>query len=144
MSAVGYKDIYKAFMKNKMFVGATTNGNSVGFCNNGKIKQINVTWYTTIKPNINKPRLQPTKSYEPKNYFKYNNYAAIHIDKIKDMPYNYKGVMGVPITFFCKYDWTKDYEIIKFRKGDDNKDLNYTDSKGNKAVPYIRILIRHK
>ena len=144
LSAIGYKDIYTAFMRNKMYVGANINGNNVGFCNNNKIKQINVLWFTTIKPSVNKPRLQSITSYEPKNYFKYNNYDAIHIDKIKDIPYNYEGIMGVPITFFCKYDWAKDYEIIKFRKGGDNKDLNYTDSKGNKIEPYTRFLIKHK
>ena len=144
LAAISYKDIYTMFMCNKIYVGATINGDSINFLCNNKLKNVNVVWYTTIKSSVNKPRLQSIMLYEPKNYFKYNNYDAIHIDKIKYIPYNYKGVMGVPITFICKYDWSKDYEIIKFRRGDDNKDLNYTDGKGNKICPYIRILIKHK
>lgn len=46
--------------------------------------------------------------------------------------------MGVPITFLNKYD-PEQFEIIKFRKGDDDKDL-----KVNGKTPYFRILIKRK
>ena len=51
-------------------------------------------------------------------------------------------MMGVPITFLDKYN-PEQFEIIKFRKGDDEKDLTYTID-GKKITPYFRILIRRK
>jgi hypothetical protein len=49
---------------------------------------------------------------------------------------NYNGVMGVPITFLDKYN-PEQFEIVKFRKGDDDKDLSI-----NGKCPYFRILIK--
>ncbi len=51
---------------------------------------------------------------------------------------DYKGIMGVPITFVDKYN-PDQFEIIKFRKGDDEKDLSI-----NGGYPYFRILIKNK
>lgn len=50
--------------------------------------------------------------------------------------------MGVPITFVDKYN-PNQFEIVKFRKGDDEKDLVYTIN-GEQKYPYFRILIKHK
>ena len=66
----------------------------------------------------------------------YDNYDAIEVSKVKDIPVDYAGVMGVPITFLDKYN-PEQFEIIKFRKGDDDKDLSV-----NGKCPYFRILIR--
>ncbi|SHL28484.1 Adenine-specific methyltransferase EcoRI [Fibrobacter intestinalis] len=60
------------------------------------------------------------------------------MDKTKDIPMDYKGVMGVPITFLHKFNPAQ-FEIIKFRKGDDEKDLTI-----NGKSPYFRILIKNK
>ena len=76
--------------------------------------------------------------YSPEEYPHYDNYDAIEVNKTADIPCNYPGVMGVPITFLDKYN-PEQFEIIKFRKGDDDKDLSI---KG--YCPYFRILIRNK
>jgi len=73
-----------------------------------------------------------------KNYLKYDNYDAINVDKVADIPYDYDGAIGVPITFIDKFN-PNQFTIIKFRHGDDNKDLSI-DGK----VPYFRILVKHK
>ena len=78
------------------------------------------------------------KKYTPEEYPKYDNYNAVNVDKTSDIPYDYDGVMGVPITFLDKYN-PEQFEIIKFRKGDDDKDLSI-----NGECPYFRILIRKK
>lgn len=52
-------------------------------------------------------------------------------------------IMGVPITFLSKYN-PEQFEIIKFRHGDDGKDLRYTLNDGTSKTPYFRILIKHK
>lgn len=71
-------------------------------------------------------------------YPNYDNYDGINVDKTQDIPSDYKGFMGVPITFLHKYN-PDQFEIIKFRKGNDGKDLSI----GGKC-PFFRILIRNK
>ena len=56
---------------------------------------------------------------------KYDNYDAINVDRVCDMPEDYDGVMGVPITFLDKY-CPEQFEIVAFRKGEDGKDLVFT------------------
>ncbi|WP_241735580.1 adenine-specific methyltransferase EcoRI family protein, partial [Streptococcus oralis] len=68
---------------------------------------------------------------------KYDNYDAINVDNVKDIPIDYDGVMGVPITFINYFNPTE-FEIIKFRKGDDDKDLTI-----DWKPPYFRILVRN-
>ena len=60
------------------------------------------------------------------------------MNKTQDIPVDFKGVMGVPITFLHKFS-PEQFEIIKFRKGDDEKDLSI-----NGKYPYFRILIKNK
>lgn len=98
-------------------------------------------------------RHQPLDLMSMKDVFKYNkhkeilgrtcfdqydNYPAIDIPRTDAIPADYYGVMGVPITFLDKY-CPEQFEIIKFRKGNDGKDLSI---KG--ICPYFRILIRKK
>ena len=72
------------------------------------------------------------------SYDKYDNYDAIEVPFTDAVPSDYNGTMGVPISFLHKY-CPEQFEIIKFRKGDDDKDL----SVGGKC-PYFRILIKNK
>ena len=60
------------------------------------------------------------------------------MDRTQDIPKDYAGLMGVPITFLHKYN-PEQFEIVKFRKGDDGKDLSI-----NGKCPYFRILIRNR
>jgi len=76
--------------------------------------------------------------YGVKVYPKYDNYDAVEVPSCDAIPSDYKGVMGVPITFLDKYNPDL-FEIIKFRKGNDDKDL-CIDGK----CPYFRILIKRK
>lgn len=71
-------------------------------------------------------------------YDRYDNCDAIEVPYTDSIPSDYTGAMGVPISFLHKY-CPEQFEIIKFRKGDDGRDL----SVGGKC-PYFRILIRHK
>ena len=71
-------------------------------------------------------------------YDHYDNYDAIDVPYSDAIPNDYEGVMGVPITFLDKY-CPEQFEIIKFRKGDDDRDLCV-----NGKYPYFRILIRKK
>ena len=79
----------------------------------------------------------------PSSYKTYDNYDAIEVPVTAGIPSDYEGVMGVPISFLDKYN-PDQFEIIKFRHGDDGKDLRYTLDDGKYKTPYFRILIQHK
>ena len=151
-NAITYKEIFPYIKNNQMWLGVSLNGTKCNFVvpenyegNNvfvengiryGKVN--NAIWFTNIdhiKPN---KTLILTKKYNSENYPQYDNYNAINVDKVKDIPIDYDGVMGVPITFLYKYNPSQ-FEIIKFRKGNDDKDLSV-----NGKCPYFRILIKRK
>lgn len=78
------------------------------------------------------------KKIREEGYPEYDNYDAIEVGFTEAIPKDYDGVMGVPISFLDKYN-PEQFEIIKFRHGDDGKDLRV-----NGKTPYFRILLRHK
>lgn len=104
----------------------------------GKVPAI--SWFTNMDLEKRHEDIFLYKDYygNEENYPKYDNYDAIEVGKVKDIPRDYEGVMGVPITFLTKYN-PKQFEIIKFRKGHDDKDLSI-----NGKNPYFRILIKNK
>ncbi|MBQ2586664.1 MAG: adenosine deaminase, partial [Bacteroidaceae bacterium] len=97
-----------------------------------------VRWFTNLDHNKRHEIMDLVCRYSPEEYPSYDNYNAININKTQDIPYDFDGIMGVPITFLDKYN-PDQFEIIKFRKGNDDKDLCI---KGK--CPYFRILIRNK
>ena len=102
----------------------------------GMIRVSGVTWFTNLDISKRHEDLILYKKYTPEEYPEYDNYRAIEVSKTDEIPCDYDGVMGVPITFLYKYN-PEQFEIIKFRKGDDGKDLSV-----NGKCPYFRILIR--
>ena len=102
----------------------------------------NICWFTNLDIKKRHEDLILIRKYNEEDYPKYDNYDAIEVSRVKNIPYDYEGVMGVPITFLDKYN-SDQFEIIKFRKGDDDKDLVYTINRGQKC-PYFRILIKNK
>ena len=68
----------------------------------------------------------------------YDNYNGINVNRTEDIPQDYEGFMGVPITFLHKFN-PDQFDIIRFRKGNDNKDLSI-----NGQCLYFRILIKNK
>lgn len=79
----------------------------------------------------------------PHSYITYDNFDAIEVPVTSGIPSDFEGAMGVPISFLDKYN-PDQFEIIKFRHGDDGKDLRYRQVNGELKTPYFRILIRHK
>lgn len=100
----------------------------------------NCLWLTNLDTFIRHEDIPLTKKYfgNESEYPKYDNFDAINVNKTKDIPSDYKGVMGVPITFLHKFN-PEQFELIKFRKGMDDKDLSI-----NGKCPYFRILIKNK
>lgn len=150
-NAITYKEIFKLIKENKLWLGYGFKGGAGHFINQhyedyatatdrkeGMIRVSGVHWFTNLEINKRHEDLILYKTYNEEEYPKYDNYNAIEVSKTKDIPMDYTGVMGVPITFLDKYN-PDQFEIVKFRKGDDDKDLSI-----NGKCPYFRILIKNK
>ena len=125
-NAISYKEIFKLIKENKMWLGYGFNGGASHFINKhykdyatagdhkeGMIRVSGVNWFTNLDIKKRHEDLIPYKSYKgnEEDYPKYENYDAINIDKTKDIPMDYDGAMGVPITFMDKYN-PEQFEII--------------------------------
>jgi hypothetical protein len=136
-NAITYKEIFPLLQNNKMWLG--NNGVSTFTKPDGTEQKFgNIGWFTNIPHNKRNNSIPLTKNYSPEAYPKYDNYDAIDVSKVADIPMDYDGTMGVPITFLDKYN-PEQFDIIKFRKGDDDKDLAV-----NGKTPYFRILVKKK
>lgn len=71
--------------------------------NNGKFKSVTAVWYTNLDVQKRHEPLDLYKRYSPEEYPKYDNYEAINVNKVVDIPIDYTGVMGVPISFMEKH-----------------------------------------
>ena len=85
----------------------------------------NICWFTNVDIEKRHENMVLFRNYTPELYPKYDNYDAINVNKTVDIPCDYYGVMGVPITFLDKYN-PDQFEIVAFRKGNDGKDLVYS------------------
>ena len=135
MNALTCKEIFPLIKNSKMWLGYN---HVKEFIQKDKtLKKFgNVIWNTNCSIPKRSEKIYLTERYTPGKYPKYDNYDAINVDKVNEIPKDYNGVMGVPISFLDKYS-PNQFEIIKFRKGNDNKDLCFGG-----IYPYCRILIR--
>lgn len=174
-NAITYKEVFPLIKENKMWLGCSIHsgdrefrvpdnyplesaGNRVDENGNKYIRVKGVRWFTnldhgrrhqplqlmTMEDNI---KFSKHKEIKENGYLKYDNYDAIEVPYTDAIPGDYTGCMGVPITFLDKYN-PEQFEIIKFRKGNDEKDLVLltTNYSGEiiKKYPYFRIIIKRK
>ena len=129
-NAIICKEIFPYIKNNQLWLGMSMNGSNRWFIapDSYKVKEnaagykldekgrkmffVNgVTWFTNIE---NKRRNEPIdlyKRYSFEDYPKYDNYDAIYVNKVDEIPIDYDGVMGVPITFLYKYN-PKQFQIL--------------------------------
>ena len=149
-NAITYKEIFPLIKQNKLWLGKGFKGN-VGFFKSpyedvavssqhkdGMIRVSGVMWFTNMDYPERHTDIDLYKKYTPEEYPHYDNYNAINVNKTSDIPEDYYGDIGVPITFLDKYNPSQ-FDIIRFRKGNDGKDLCV-----NGKCPYFRIIIRRK
>ena len=123
-NAITYKEIFKLIKENKLWLGYGFNRNCAHFINRhyvdyasdadhreGMIRVSGVQWFTNIDITKRHEELILFKKYHRKEYPKYDNYAAIEVSQTIDIPMDYAGVMGVPITFLNKYN-PEQFEIL--------------------------------
>ena len=154
MNAITYKEIFPLIQNNQLWLGNGFKAGNAYFKipdsavssyakgvydeTTGLVKFRNCTWFTNLDIAKRHELIDLVEHYSPDKYPKYDNYDAINVNKTLDIPVDYDGVMGVPITML-QYYCPEQFEIIKFRKGDDDKDLSV-----NGKCPYFRILIKRK
>ena len=149
-NALTYKEIFPYIKDNQLWLGM--NFVKAFEKPNGDIQKFgNISWFTNVPYVYDRKPLILTKSYydNPSAYPKYENFDAINVDKVADIPMDYDGVMGVPITFLYKYNPTQ-FEIIDARTialSDKQKNKNtylIKDADGgiNGKPTYARILIK--
>ena len=116
-NAVTYHQIFPLIKENKLWLGFNFR-NITGFRTdkNDIVKSMMVTWFTNLEINKRNEILPLTKKYNSIDYPKYDNYNAINVNKLKDIPMDYDGVMGVPITFLAKHN-SNQFEIIGLGNG---------------------------
>jgi hypothetical protein len=123
-NAITYKEIFPYIKENRMWLGYGFNRNCAHFISpnyedtasdadhrEGMIRVSGVMWFTNLRVKKREEEMEFTKKYNPKDYPKYDNYDAIEVSKSQDIPEDYDGVMGVPITFLTKYN-PNQFEIV--------------------------------
>jgi len=102
-NAISYKEFFEFVKQNRVWNGY---GKVKEFLQpDGTIKKFgNIGWYTNLDTTKRREKLTLYKKYDPKVYPKYDNYNAIEVSKVSDIPLGYKGIMGVPVTFLDKYN----------------------------------------
>jgi len=181
-NALTYKEIFKLVKDNKLRTGYTNFNVGMFFVvpndweqfhhideNGKKIARVSTScWFTNLEVEKHKQGITLYKKYTSEEYLKYDNYDAINIDKVSEIPMDYSGAIGVPITFIDKYN-PEQFEIVglgisnsgigigvkpykiehkKYRKevqkrGAVDGDL-YMIKNGIVDVPYARVIIKNK
>jgi hypothetical protein len=103
-------------------------------------------WYTNLDHKKRHEELILYKHYTPEEYPTYDNYDAIEVGKVSEIPQDYDGVMGVPITFLDKYN-PDQFEILGITNHGDMLGIPFTGNcfaeiRGKRK--YVRILIKRR
>lgn len=140
MNAVTYKEIFPMIAENRLWLGYNSGHFWFKVPDSYEIKKTdfkidehgqkwrrmgNICWFTNVDIEKRHENMPLFRNYSPELYPKYDNYDAINVDRTVDIPCDYYGVMGVPITFLSQYN-PDQFEIVAFRKGTDGKDLVYS------------------
>ena len=167
-NAITYKEIFPLIQQNKIWLGYGFKGGAGHFISHykdnatagdhreGMIRVSGVTWYTNLETVKRHEDIILYKKYTPSAYPQYINYNAIEVGKTTDIPIDYDGLMGVPITFLDKYN-PEQFEILgkssdlanmtEIRKMDNAQGGGprfYIMRNGTPIRMYERIVIRHK
>ena len=126
ISATTYKEVFPYFENNKIWLGKNSGHFWFKVPDSYETKKTdfkidetgqkwrrmgNICWFTNLDFEIHHENMILYKKYNKKDYPKYDNYDAINIDNVKDIPCDYDGIMGVPVTFFAKY-CPEQFEIL--------------------------------
>ena len=165
MNACKYKEVFPLMKNNKIWMGNTCfTGGAAYFMGDASLydaeKMSNpkhaymkdgifywrvngVRWFTNLDTQKRHENILLYKTYNEKDYPKYDHYDAININKVAEIPCDYDGIMGVPISFLDKYN-PDQFEIVgEANNGSDNI-YDYIKPIVNGKNMYTRILIKRK
>lgn len=168
VNAITYKEIFKLIKDNKIWLGQSIHsgdrefrvpehyplnsaGNRIDENGNKYIRVKGVRWFTNLDYKERHEDLILYKTYRAnkRDYPKYDNYDAINVDITKDIPIDYKGPMGVPITFLDKYN-PEQFEVLdgigrySMLTGPTDKTKGTYLTKINDIPKYARVIIKNK
>jgi hypothetical protein len=157
-NAIKYKEIFPLIQQDKMWLGSSLSfakfkvpdyyeERSSRFWVDDKGQKWrsfgNICWFTNLDIAKRHEELILFKTYNPEEYPLYDSYNAINVDKTSDIPMDYYGIMGVPITFLDKYN-PEQFEIVgEFNNGSDSE-LDLAKPIINGVQKYSRIAIRRR
>ena len=166
-NAITYKEFFPLLKDNKVWLGYLSNktcifrvGENYRFDDKitskindgykyGKVPAISV--FTNLDIKKRHEKLVLWKTYTPEEYPKYDNYNVINVNKVAEIPDDYDGIIGVPITFLDKYNPeqfeiidARDYAINVKQRGKNTLLIKDLDSAINGKPTYARIAIRRK
>ena len=158
LNAVTYKELFPYIKNNEMWLGYTYfQGGAAYFVgrkdlfdaekiSNSKHAYIKddklywrvngVRWFTNIEHEKHQSPIDLYKKYNPTEFPKYDNYDAINVDKVCEIPMDYDGVMGVPISILDKY-CPKQFEIVGITENADYLNTLYINGFNKYDRPYI-------
>lgn len=162
-NAITYKKIFPLLKDNEIWLGSNNPAPKEFMQRDGTIKKFgNIGWYTNLDLKKRHEEMILVKRYTPEEYQHYDNYDAIEVNRVANIPCDYAGVMGVPITFLDKYN-PKQFEIIGGFNANHESDpafgyvkssMTPTISKGKEIMwngpvvqkhpLYFRVVIRNK
>jgi hypothetical protein len=139
VNAISYKEIFKLIKEDKLWLGYSIRSgdrefgvpddyplNAAGFRidNQGRkyIRVKGVRWFTNLDFKERHEEMILYKAYNPSEHPRYDNYDAIEVSQTKDIPADYDGAIGVPITFLDKYN-PDQFEILGITDRDNNSGL---------------------
>ena len=160
INALSYKDIFKLIKENKIWLGHSIHsgdrefrvpkdyplnavGNRIDKNGNKYLRIKGVRWFTNLDYKERYEDLILYKKYNEIEYSKYDNYDAINVDVTKDIPIDYKGAIGVPVTFLDKYN-PEQFEILGQMATTKVDEFNYGYPYIDGKKKYARIIIRNK
>ena len=130
LNVVTYKDVIPSVKRGEVWFGHNKGHDFT--IPDGTIKMGNTRWFTNIGKNNRKP-LTLTEHYSPEKYPRYDNYEAIEVGKVKKIPCDYYGEMGVPVSFLGKY-CPEQFEIIGIT----------SSARWNGKNKYARVMIKKR
>lgn len=132
LNAITYKEVFKLVKKNKLWLGYNNGAKTylvpdnyeqdnifVGTDGKKYAKMGNTGWYTNLDISKRHESLTLYKKYTPEEYPTYDNYDAIEVSKVVEIPMDYNGIIGIPVTFLDKYN-PKQFEILGITDRDPN------------------------
>jgi addiction module RelB/DinJ family antitoxin len=176
MNAVTYKELFPLFRDNKVWYGESIrsgdrkfyvpdsyplNASNCGIDENGRrfVRVKGVRWFTNLDTKKRHEPIALTRRYTANEYPRYENYNAIEVGRTQNIPLDYDGIMGVPITFLDKF-CPEQFEIVMLANGNARTNVSsetlaevgyrpHPEDRGGVGIingrrVYVRILIRRK